>query len=598
MNITTFKELNLHSDIDKALDDFGLTTPTEIQSKVIPLIRDGIDVIGRSQTGTGKTLAFGIPAIENILNSDDIKSLAQILIICPTRELSQQVGDEIKKLTKYTRNIKTAEIYGGAPMGRQITQLKTANIVIGTPGRIMDHMRRRTLKLSNLKMVVLDEADEMLSMGFKEDIETILIDAPEERQTVLFSATMPKPILELTSKIQNSPVLIEVQNAQVALDNIKQIYVDVPMGRKTDALALILKYYSPNKAILFCNTKKFVDEITAKLVDFGFNAQGLHGDMKQSQRTQVLESFKRDYVNILVATDVAARGIDVKDVDYVINYDIPQNNEYYVHRIGRTGRAGKEGTAITICSGRRQTTILKQILRETNSNANEVKVPTLDKIKAKCYEEEIFKINNILEEEPEDAYNEIVDKILSKNISLYKLASNLIKLQLDKSMSGFDKFENLDEFNNKVIATDSQKGFKKIIFNIGRSCRIAPNHIVGAIAETMDIPGYIIGKIEIYDDHATVEIPESIAEETAEKMSGTKIAGKFVRAEVIQNKSKCKSSKNTKSRAENNHSSKSKDRRRKDHRKFDDKQYGGRSSNKGGKSSSNGNFKRKSKNKK
>ncbi|MEG1447789.1 MAG: DEAD/DEAH box helicase, partial [Oscillospiraceae bacterium] len=279
MNNLTFEQLNLSPNLKRAVDQLGFETTTSIQSQIIPIIKTGADVIGRSQTGTGKTFAFAIPAIESIESGND-KSHVKVLVLCPTRELTQQANKEIKKLTTYTHNIKTVEIYGGAPMLKQITQLKSANIVVGTPGRVLDHIRRKTLKLANTNMVVLDEADEMLSMGFKEDIEAILENTPEDRQTVLFSATMPPAIMALAKAFQNKPQLVEINKSQITVGNIKQLYVDVPMGRKIDALALLLKYYKPRQAVVFCNTKRMVDEITEKLNAFSLNAQGLHGDMK------------------------------------------------------------------------------------------------------------------------------------------------------------------------------------------------------------------------------------------------------------------------------------------------------------------------------
>ena len=326
-NAVTFEELGLAPKTMQALDEMGFEQPTQIQAQSIPLIRSGVDVIGRSQTGTGKTMAFAIPAIEKI-NTHEEKPTVQVLIMCPTRELAQQGCEEIKRLTKFQSGIRPVEVYGGAPMDRQIVKLKRANLVIGTPGRIMDHMRRKTLKLDRVKLVVLDEADEMLSMGFKEDMETILRETPETRQTVLFSATMPPSIMALTKEFQKDPQVIQINKKQVTLDNIQQHYVDVPMGRKTDTLKLLLYYYNPSLSIVFCNTKKMVDEITESLNKSGFNAEGLHGDLKQSQRTTVMDKFRYGSTSVLVATDVAARGIDVNDVDYVFNYDIPQNNEY------------------------------------------------------------------------------------------------------------------------------------------------------------------------------------------------------------------------------------------------------------------------------
>lgn len=384
MNQIPFAQLELMPEIKRAIEEMGFENATEIQSNSIPVIQQGCDVIGRSQTGTGKTIAFGIPALEAVEPS--LKN-AQVLILCPTRELAVQACEELQKLAKFMPGIKTADVYGGAPMDRQIAKLRTANIVVGTPGRVMDHMRRKTLKLHHLKMIVLDEADEMLSMGFRDDIETILSETPEERQTILFSATMPPEILALTRKYQREPRLIEVNKKQVTVANIEQCYYDVPMGRKMDALNLILRYYDPHRCMIFCNTKKMVEDVTEYLCRHKIQAEGLHGDMKQSQRTKVMDSFKQGRTAVLVATDVAARGIDVNDIDYVINYDIPQNTEYYVHRIGRTGRAGKSGKAITICSGRRQVEVLVRIGRLVKSEIKAEEIPRMQTIREKRHSE-------------------------------------------------------------------------------------------------------------------------------------------------------------------------------------------------------------------
>ena len=290
MDQINFKQLGLPAPALRALEEMGFENATEIQAQSIPLIQMGYDVVGRSQTGTGKTAAFGIPAI-NMIDTTEEKRSGQVLLLCPTRELAVQAADEIKKIAKYTDGIKVVAVYGGAPMDRQIMQLRNANIVVGTPGRVMDHMRRHTLKLNNCKMIILDEADEMLSMGFREDIETILQEVPEERQTILFSATMPKEIMELISNYQKEPQLIEINKQQVTLDAIGQFYYEVPMGRKNDMLLLLLAEHDPKRSIIFSNTKAMVDELTTFLNENGFKADGLHGDMKQSQRDSVMGAF-------------------------------------------------------------------------------------------------------------------------------------------------------------------------------------------------------------------------------------------------------------------------------------------------------------------
>lgn len=525
---TLFEHLNLTPKVKRAVDEIGFTTATDIQAKAIPLIRTGADVIGRSQTGTGKTVAFAIPAIEQVDTHAD-RPVVQVLILCPTRELAVQACDEIKKLVKYKHGVKPIAVYGGAAMDRQIAGLRKANIVIGTPGRIMDHLRRRTLKLQDIKMVVLDEADEMLSMGFKEDIETILETAPEDRQTVLFSATMPKSILNITKQFQNDPQIVEIDKQNVTLDNITQSFIDVPMGRKKDALNLLLKYFSPNLSIIFCNTKSMVDDISGFLNQSGYNAEGLHGDMKQSQRTSVMNSFKNGKTNILVATDVAARGIDVNDVDYVINYDIPQNNEYYVHRIGRTGRAMKNGTAITICSGRRQVMIMKNIAHAVKSNINQIPVPSAVDIKKQAFSANVQKVISSISSTQSEYHKNMLEEILNGGNSPYDVALGLLTLAFPAQEY------NLNEIENKTIKSNSDRRKKgafddsnigKVALSIGRSSHVAPNHIVGAITERTSLSGSSIGKIEIYDDHSIVSIPRELLAEFLDDMAGCKICGK------------------------------------------------------------------------
>lgn len=524
MNDLSFLELNLTPKVQRAIDEMGFDMATSIQSQAIPLIRTGVDVIGRSQTGTGKTVAFAIPAIEAI-DTHEEKTTMQVLILCPTRELAQQACEEIKKLTKFKPGVKAVEIYGGVPMDRQIVRLKKANIVIGTPGRVMDHMRRRTLKLDHLKMIVLDEADEMLSMGFKEDIETILTDTPETRQTILFSATMPPAILRLTKEFQKDPQIVEINAKQVTLDNITQTYIDAPMGRKMDALNLILRFYNPNLAMIFCNTKRMVDEITEYLNKNGFDAEGLHGDMKQSQRTKVMDSFKFGKTSILVATDVAARGIDVNDIDYVINYDIPQNTEYYVHRIGRTGRAGKSGNAITMCSGRRQVYTMRDIARAVKSEIKPINIPSLTDIQSKSFEFNTTIVEETLSNEIPATYTKMVETLMEKGHDAEAIAAAVLKLHFGQNEVALSEIKSSSNYNSQDRGATAG-GFGKMVINIGRDNRVAPNHIVGAITERTNLAGNDIGKIEIFDDRTVVSIPASRIEEIVDEMVGCKICGR------------------------------------------------------------------------
>ena len=527
--ISSFSDLMLDARIMRALEEMEFEAPTEIQAQAIPLIREGKDVIGRSQTGTGKTMAFAIPAIEKI-NTHEDRPTVQVLIMCPTRELALQCGEEIRKLTRFIGGIHPAEVYGGAAMDRQITRLKKANIVIGTPGRIMDHMRRRTLKLDNVKYVVLDEADEMLSMGFKEDMETILRETPEERQTVLFSATMPESIMAITHEFQKDPQVVQVSRKQITLDNIVQQYVDVPMGRKADALKLLLYYYSPSLSMVFCNTKKMADELTESLQKSGFNADALHGDLKQSQRTAVMDKFKYGTTSILVATDVAARGIDVNDVEYVFNYDIPQNNEYYVHRIGRTGRVGKDGTSVTICSGRRQVTELKSIVHELKCTVSEIPVPTGDDIRSRMGEKNSESVVSVLESGKGKAYTDMVNLLLEKGYSLFDIAAAALAMNFSEKEVRIADIRQERKQYSKSGNTD----FSKIVIDIGRSSHAAPNHLVASITERSSLHGADIGKIEIYDDYSVVAVPSDSLDDVIDRMYGAKVCGRPVKTRPFE----------------------------------------------------------------
>ena len=345
-----YNESNIDNKILQAVTDMGFVDMTPIQELTIPALMEGKDIIGQAQTGTGKTASFGIPMIEKI--NSNVKGV-QGLVLCPTRELAMQAAEEIRNLAKYMSGIKVVPIYGGQDIERQIRALKgNVSIVVGTPGRVMDHMRRRTLKFDNLSMLVLDEADEMLNMGFREDIETICQKMPIEKQTVLFSATMPEEILEIAAEYQKNATILKVKQEELTIPLVKQYFYVVKGREKDDSLCRLIDYMTPKKALIFCNTKKKVDEMTLLLKGRGYYAEGLHGDLSQHQRDRVMNLFRNGTLELLLATDVAARGIDIDDVEMVFNYDMPQDMEYYVHRIGRTGRAGKKGKAFSIITPR------------------------------------------------------------------------------------------------------------------------------------------------------------------------------------------------------------------------------------------------------
>lgn len=371
----------LDNRIVRAIREMGFEKMSPIQEQAIPYLLQGEDIIGQAQTGTGKTAAFGIPAIQHI--NPDVKKL-QTIILCPTRELAIQAAEELRKIAKYMHGIKVLPVYGGQDISRQIAGLRGVQIIVGTPGRVMDHMRRHTIKLDLVNMVVLDEADEMLNMGFREDMELILGQIPGEHQTALFSATMPKPILEITDRFQKDAKLVKVAAKELTIPLVSQKFYRVKNQDKDAACVRLLEYYQPKLTLIFCNTKKKVDELADLLKQQGFQAEGLHGDLSQAQRDVAMNRFRNGGASILIATDVAARGIDVDDVEAVINYDIPQDIEYYVHRIGRTGRAGRKGRSFTFANSR-EIGKIREIERVCHTTITEKKLPGAAKVlKAKA----------------------------------------------------------------------------------------------------------------------------------------------------------------------------------------------------------------------
>ena len=347
MSEKSFKSLDLSEELLHAISDAGWEEMTEIQENAIPGILSGEDIIGQSSTGTGKTGAFGIPMIEAVKEK---KNDPQALVLCPTRELAMQVRDELSKLAKY-KDIKVVAVYGGQNIDTQLKGMDNADVIVGTPGRVIDHLKRHTLSLNEIKLVVLDEADEMLNMGFLDDIRMILGNSPDDRQTLLFSATMPTPILRISRRFQKNPRLIKGDDGQTAFELIEQYYCEVPKNKKTACVIKLFEQTGAKRALIFCNTKVMVDILTKRLCEAGVSARSIHGDMAQGARTKVMSGFKDGTINLLVATDVAARGIDASDIDIIINYDIPEDADFYVHRIGRTGRAGKHGASYTLVAG-------------------------------------------------------------------------------------------------------------------------------------------------------------------------------------------------------------------------------------------------------
>lgn len=404
MEQISYKESKIDERIIRAVEEMGFEQMTPIQQQAIPCFLEGKDIIGQAQTGTGKTAAFGIPLLMSV---DPKERGLQALVLCPTRELAIQAAEEMRKFAKYMHGVKILPIYGGQDISRQIRALKSeVQIVVGTPGRVMDHMRRHTLKLEHLKMIVLDEADEMLNMGFREDIETILKETPQERQTALFSATMPKAILDITHAYQKEDAVhVKVAQKEVTVPLISQFYYQLQNKQKEEVLSRLLDYYNPKRSLIFCNTKRMVDQLAEHLKERGYNAEGLHGDLSQNQRDTVMNLFRGGRADILIATDVAARGIDVDDVEAVFNFDVPEDIEYYVHRIGRTGRAGRTGRSFTFVVGR-EIYKLREIERTCKTKIKERNIPSAAEITA-------VKADKILNEALEVAENNNLDKMIA-----------------------------------------------------------------------------------------------------------------------------------------------------------------------------------------
>lgn len=531
MEVKSLEEMNMDPKILKAVEDMGFEEMSPIQVKAIPAMLSGKDIIGQAQTGTGKTAAFGIPILEKV---DPMDKSIQAMILCPTRELAVQVADELRKLAKYMHGIKVLPIYGGQEISKQIRSLKGGiQVIVGTPGRIMDHMRRRTIRTESVKMIVLDEADEMLNMGFREDIETILTDMPDERQIALFSATMPKPIMEIARTYQDNAEIIKVVRKELTVPQIDQFYYEVSHKMKEEVLSRLLDIYNPKLSLVFCNTKRKVDELTSNLQGRGYFAEGLHGDMKQQQRDRVMNSFRNGRTEILVATDVAARGIDVDDVEAVFNYDVPQDDEYYVHRIGRTGRAGRDGMAFTLVVGR-EVYKLRDIQRYCKTKIKLQPIPSAYDVTEVKAEKILDRIYNILEEEN---LSKMIDMIQGRINEESKYTSLDVAAGFLKYMMGDDKSESDDERAYADFGdTGAEAGMVRLFINIGKKQKIRPGDILGAIAGETGMPGKLVGTIDMYDKYTFVEVPREYASDVIQTMKTAKIKGKSLNIEPANRK--------------------------------------------------------------
>lgn len=522
----TFEEMCLDTRIMRAIAEMGFEQPSPIQAQSIPIAVEGKDMIGQARTGTGKTASFGIPMLQRINPKD--KNL-QAIVLCPTRELAIQSANEIRKLAKFLHGIKVLPIYGGQEISKQIRSLKGGvQIVIGTPGRVMDHLRRHTLKPQTVDIVVLDEADEMLNMGFREDIETILGQLPEERQTMLFSATMPKPILEIAKRYLHEPEIVKVIQKELTVPKIEQYYYEVNPRKKNEVLSQLLDMYDPSLSLVFCNTKRKVDELVADLKGRGYFAEGLHGDMKQSQRDRVMNGFRNGRTDILVATDVAARGIDVDDVEAVFNYDVPQDDEYYVHRIGRTGRAGREGRAFTLVVGK-EIYKLKDIQRYCKTKIRRQPIPSVNDVAAIKVEKLLEQAGELIATDGLGRMMDLLEEYLDgSDYSATEMAAALLAMQLgETSTQTLPK----EEFGD----TGAEPGMVRMFMNIGKKDRVRIGDILGAVAGESGMEGALVGTIDMYDNFSFVEVPQEYAAAVLEAMNHSKIKGRRVNMEPAKN---------------------------------------------------------------
>ncbi|MBU2701926.1 ATP-dependent RNA helicase DeaD [Sporomusaceae bacterium BoRhaA] len=519
-----FGNIPLSKKLMSAVKEMGFEEPSPIQSQTIPLVLEGHDVIGQAQTGTGKTAAFGIPMIEKI---NETSRNIQGLVLTPTRELAIQVSEELARIGKFKR-VRTLPIYGGQAIDRQIRSLHMGvHIVVGTPGRLLDHIRRNTIKLTNVKTLVMDEADEMLDMGFVDDIEAILEHVSKiERQTMLFSATMPKPILHLSERYMDNPVIVAISKEKLTVPLIDQVYYET--REKLEGLCRVLDTETTGQLIIFCRTKRGVDDLVASLSGRGYMADGLHGDLSQAQRDRVMKKFRESKLEILIATDVAARGIDIDDITHVINYDIPQDPESYVHRIGRTGRAGRKGIAITFIQPREYRQ-LKLIERATKTRIVRRALPSPADILERQREFIKERLVQTIEQGEFADYHHIVSEVV-QNYDPLDIAAAALKL----SQEGYKEKEKPREDKANYRNTGAESGMVRLFFNVGKSQNIRPEDMVRTIASEADIPGSSIGVINIYEKFTFVEVPEDIAERVIAVMHRNTLKGYKVNVELAR----------------------------------------------------------------
>ncbi len=520
MDYKKFYEFGLSDEVLNALSAMGFEEPTPIQKIAVGPALKGKDIIGLAQTGTGKTAAFGIPIIEKGSKGKSRNPYA--IVLAPTRELAVQVAQELNRIGG-NKGIVSVPIYGGQSIERQIKSLqKGVDVIVGTPGRVIDHIRRKTLVLKDINTVVLDEADEMLNMGFIEDMETILKEIPKKRQTMLFSATMPEEILRIARKYMHEPEKVYVDPKKMVVSKIKQIFYEVREEDKIRALTRLLDVEDPSLTLVFCHTKREVDDVSGKLQQMGYSAGAIHGDFTQSFRDEMMDKFRKGESDILVATDVAARGLDIPDVSHVINYSIPQSPDGYIHRIGRTGRAGKSGIAITFVTPReyRQLRLIEKTAKTTISKA---KLPTKDEVKRAKEKELVAEIEKIIGDGSHAAFAALAEKLFLKH-SPGDVAAAALAL-----FSGNKGIEDICE--GEAVRASSDSDTVRLFLTIGKKDKIKVADIVKSISQEANIPGRKIGNISLFDAFSFVEVPASLADRVISSLNDMVLRGRRIRVQ-------------------------------------------------------------------
>lgn len=552
--ITEFTQLNLHPQLVQAVTEQGYESPTPIQAGVIPLLLEGRDIIGQAQTGTGKTAAFALPLIHNLTSKT---TGVQALVVVPTRELALQVTGAIKEYGRFT-DVRVLSVYGGSAYGPQLGQLRRGvDIVVGTPGRLLDLIKRDALQLGQVHTVVLDEADEMLSMGFIEDIETILAATPAERQTALFSATLPAEIRRLAERYMRNPQPVTIQREQVTLDAIEQRYYLVNPGDKIAALTRLFEVEDITSVLIFVRTRADTGDLASELSSRGYPAEALSGELSQDARERTLNRFRQEQIQVLVATDVAARGLDIDNISHVFNYELPEDPEIYVHRIGRTGRAGKTGIAITLLSTRERRR-LGQVEAFTRKKITRTPVPTEEEIRVLREQKLLQKATVWLNRGRCNREREMVDQLIAQGFDPLDVAAAALKVaRSEEKQRPIYAVSEVIEARPRTeapraprtrVATPAgasrngpfkgpdgfarEPGMVRLKLNAGRQHGLSPNEVVGVIASRADIPGHVIGKIRIQSNRAFVDVPQELVSQVLARTRDAKICRQPMELEI------------------------------------------------------------------